>query len=186
MKLIVGLGNIGDKYKNNRHNTGFVVLDKLQAEISKSEFLNSNQIQNSNFKFQKRFHAEISNIDNLILMKPTTLMNDSGIAVGAIATYYKLPANNIYVIHDDLDIKLGEYKIQIGVGPKLHYGIRSVNKALNTDKYWRIRVGVDNRDPNSRIPGEEYVLQDFSKDEIELRDKVIHKLLIELINLISK
>src|SRR4030042_2590907 len=115
MKLVVGLGNPGEKYKNTRHNVGFSVLDKLQTEISKSEFLNSKQIPNSNFQLNSKFQSLVTIYQSLILAKPQTFMNSSGIAVAKLATFYKIQANNIWVIHDDLDIKLGEYKIQKGV-----------------------------------------------------------------------
>jgi PTH1 family peptidyl-tRNA hydrolase len=98
------------------------------------------------------------------------------------------------VIHDDLDIKLGEYKIQKGVGPRLHNGISSVEKALGTKDFWRVRVGVENRPSNlkffnlnfrRRIPGEKYVLQKFSDQERETLYRVFDKINSELINQIN-
>jgi len=84
-----------------------------------------------------------------------------------------LLSTDLYIVHDDLDIKLGEYKIQKGKGPKVHKGINSIEKALGTDDFWRVRVGVDNRDSNNRTPGEQYVLQDFTSEEKEILDKVL-------------
>src|SRR6185369_4075580 len=117
MRLFVGLGNPGKKYEKTRHNVGWLVLDSLQ-------------IPNTKFEVQKQFNAEVLKIGETILAKPQTFMNDSGVAVSAIVNFYKIEPDNIYVIHDDLDIKLGEYKIQKGKGPKQHNGILSIEEKL--------------------------------------------------------
>lgn len=103
-----------------------------------------------------------------------------------LATFYKIPTTNIYVIHDDLDLRLGEYKIQKGVGPKLHYGIQSIEEKLGNSDFWRIRIGVDNREPKNRTQGETYVLQEFTEEEKEILNKTLDKVVIDLIDLISK
>jgi PTH1 family peptidyl-tRNA hydrolase len=113
-------------------------------------------------------------------------MNDSGSFVNGFVDKYKLDLSNLYIIHDDLDIKLGEYKIQFGKGPKDHNGLKSVDDSLGTDQYWHVRAGVDNRPLDNRPMGEEYVLQNFSDDERVILDITIKKLLIDLIALISK
>jgi PTH1 family peptidyl-tRNA hydrolase len=204
MKLIVGLGNPGNKYKNNRHNVGFVLVDALASKLSKPPNLQTSmQIQNLNFKFQnkRKLLSEILKINNLVLAKQVTYMNDSGSAVKKLTDYYSLVANNLYIIHDDLDINLGEYKIQLGKGPKDHKGIISIDKALGTKDYWRVRVGVENRDQEirntkheirsefnftniqnskrKRISGEKYVLQDFTKDELEVVNDVVKDIVEE-------
>jgi len=186
MKLIVGLGNPGEKYRNNRHNVGWLVLDVLKQEISKSEFLISKQIPNPNFQFQKKFQSEVIKVNNLILAKPLTMMNSSGVAVKKLVNQYKVKISDLYVIHDDLDIQLGDYKIQKSKGPKEHKGLMSIDEALGTSDYWHIRVGVDNRPLDNRTPGEEYVLQDFTNEEKGILDTTSQKLLIDLIALISK
>lgn len=107
-------------------------------------------------------------------------MNSSGEAVNKLANYYSLVPSALFVAHDDLDLPLGEYKIQKGVGPKLHNGINSIEQTLGSSDFWRIRIGVDNRDPNNRIPGEDYVLQDFSKEEMESLKIVFKKIGQEL------
>src|SRR3989344_6634814 len=122
MKLIIGLGNPGEKYANTRHNVGWLVLDNLKRAISESKFLIShakrdpalqgNQIQNTDFKIEKKFNAEILRIGDVLLAKPQTFMNESGMAVASLYTFYKIQNTDLYVIHDDLDIALGEYKIQ--------------------------------------------------------------------------
>lgn len=101
-------------------------------------------------------------------------MNDSGIAVKYAVNKHKLKPINLYVIHDDLDLPLGSWKIQFAKGPKDNGGINSIEQVLGTDDFWRIRVGVNNRNPENRISGEDYVLEDFVKDERVILDKVIN------------
>jgi len=146
MRLIVGLGNPGGSYQNTRHNAGFLVLDELQKT-----------------KLPKGF----------ILRKSDVFMNESGSFVKRLATGYKLPITDLYVIHDDLDIPLGSYKIQFGRGPKDHNGVKSVDVSLRTDQYWHVRVGVDNRPLDNRPMGEGYVLQNFTEEEKVILDKTI-------------
>lgn len=148
MKLIIGLGNPGPKYANNRHNVGYLAVDYLaDTPVAKS----------------------------VVLKKTGEFMNNSGLAVARYINYYKLSTSDLYIVHDDLDIKLGEYKIQFGVGPKLHNGIESIETKLKTQEFWRVRVGVDNRGSDNRIPGEKYVLQDFTKEEIKILHEVFRK-----------
>lgn len=178
MKLIVGLGNPGDKYKNTRHNAGYIALDALMRELESEQL-----------KFSEKFEAEHLIHKELILIKPQTFMNNSGKAVKSLAAFYKVPANDIYVIHDDLDLKLGDYKIQKGIGPKVHGGINSIEEQLHTKDFWRVRIGVDNRGVSKkddltnsagRVLGEEYVLQNFNNDEFLILEKVIHKVVNDL------
>lgn len=158
MKLIVGLGNPGERYKDTRHSAGFLVIEKLQLNVY-SDFP---------WKFENKFNAAVCMAGEAILAKPLSFMNSSGGVVSSLVNFYKIPKNNLYVIHDDLDIKLGEYKIQFAVGPKLHNGIASIEDRLGTKDFWRIRMGVDNRGLENRISGEEYVLEDFNKEEREI------------------
>ena len=211
MKLIVGLGNPGKKHEHNRHNAGFLVLDELKSRISNFQSrrdklglfpisqrqarLISNETRDSNFQTNDKYQCEAFKVKDLILIKPTTQMNSSGIAVNSLASYYKIQNPNVWVIHDDLDIKLGQYKIQKGKGPKEHKGIKSVNKALGTRDYWRVRVGVDNRKSllitNHQSPitprplGEDYVLQNFTDKELEILKSVIDKIVKELTDMFS-
>ena len=194
MKLIIGLGNPGEKYKDTRHNVGFMVVDELARRIA-----------NSQWSMVKKFSSLIIDYQSsIIFCKPQTFMNSSGFAVSKLASFYKVSASDIWVIHDDLDIKLGEYKIQKGVGPKLHYGIQSIERSLGTKDFWRVRVGVENRDveftnkktnlikqivsfqSSRRIPGEEYVLQNFTSDEKEVLRGVIDEIVGKLVGLIIK
>lgn len=153
MKLIVGLGNPGEKYKNNRHNAGFLVADALKTRIS-NEFL---------------------------IFKSTNFMNESGEFVKSLMSQYpNISISDLYIVHDDLDIPLGKYKIQFGVGPKVHNGVASIEKEIGSKDFWRVRVGVDNRNPENRIQGEEYVLRDFTQEEEVILEKVIKKVCREI------
>jgi PTH1 family peptidyl-tRNA hydrolase len=186
MKLFVGLGNPGKKYQNTRHNVGFMVIDAIAEKVSSFQLPISSQLSNLEFKDEKKFNAEILRIRDTILVKPQTFMNDSGDAVSAIANFYKIMPDDIYIIHDDLDIKLGEYKIQKGKGPKVHNGVNSVEEKLGVKDFWRVRVGIENRMTNGqlqminegtgRIPGEVYTLQEFEGNEENQINKVIEKI----------
>jgi len=146
MKLIIGLGNPGEKYKNNRHNTGFLVVDKLKTN-----------------KFE--------------IFKSKNFMNDSGSFVKKLLFQYpSIPVSSLYVIHDDLDLPLGTWKLQFGKGPKDNGGINDIEQKLGTEDFWRVRAGIDNRNPKKKIPGEEYVLQDFTDKERKVLDRVISEI----------
>lgn len=159
MKLIVGLGNPGRRYENTRHNSGAIVVDKLQ---------------------------KIKLPNGVLVKRPDVFMNESGIFVKKLVEQYKVSPSDLYIIHDDLDIPLGSHKIQFGTGPKVHNGVNSIEETLETKDFWRVRVGVDNRKSDDRTLGEEYVLQDFTSEERKILDKTIKKLLIDLVALMSK
>lgn len=108
-------------------------------------------------------------------------MNESGKFVARVRANDRVGPCQVCIVHDDLDLPLGSYKIQFGKGPQLHYGVQSVEKELGTKDFWRIRIGIDNRDPNNRVSGDEYVLQDFTEEEIQvLEDEVFPKIWGEL------
>lgn len=157
MKAIVGLGNVGEKYARTRHNVGFMVIEKLAPLVKDKK--------------------------EIILFKPDTMMNASGAAVNKLVEGKKIKLSDLFIIHDDLDIRLGEYKIQRAKGPKVHKGVNSIESALGTSDFWRVRVGVDSRDPDNRTPGEEYVLQDFSDEEMETLGGVLDDLCKKLARL---
>lgn len=180
MKLIVGLGNPGEKFQKTRHNAGFLVLDELILKIANNQFPISNWVQS------KKFNAEIAKNEKIILAKPQTFMNDSGSAVSAITSYFKITSSQVYIVHDDLDIKLGDYKIQKGVGPKVHNGINSIEEKLGTKDFWRVRIGIENRSMESKELGDIYVLQNFTSEEKIILDKVIGKVLVDLTDIFSK
>ncbi len=137
MKLIVGLGNPGEEFENTRHCVGFVAVD----EIAKKE--------GSKFSFEKRFNAEVarSRFDDkpATLVKPHTFVNKSGEAVKKLKLFYKIKPDDIVVIHDDLDIEFGSFKVSFAKHSGGHRGVQSVIDWLKTDKFWRLRIGTANR-----------------------------------------
>ena len=179
MKLIVGLGNPGEKHKGSRHNVGFLVLDVIASRVGSGKWMVDRK--NHNTLYTKH--------QSLVLAKPQTFMNNSGQAVWKLVTHYKVKMPNLWVIHDDLDIKLGDYKIQKGKGPKEHKGLLSIYKSLGINDFWHVRIGIDNREERSkkyevgeRISGEDYVLGDFTKKELAIVNKVIEKIIDELVS----
>ena len=156
MKLLVGLGNPGEKYENTRHNVGFMVVDYLAREMNGRDF-----------KINSKFEAEICQVGKMILVKPQTYMNESGRAVRKVADYFNCEPDDVWVVHDDLDIVWGDFKIHKSKGPKIHNGVNSVEKAVGSIDFWRVRVGVDNRDPlqRQRLTGRSFVLKKLDRKE---------------------
>ncbi|WKZ25480.1 MAG: aminoacyl-tRNA hydrolase [bacterium] len=155
MKIIVGLGNPGIKYVNNRHNIGHLVIDALQ-----------------NLKLKDK------------ILKSDKHMNDSGLFIKNIKNKYpKMQLTDLYVVHDDLDIPLGLFKVQFGKGPKDHNGLNDIYDKLGTKDFWHIRIGVDNRSEDQRLvtKGKDYVLQDFAKEEKATIDSVIKQICKKLV-----
>lgn len=169
MRLIFGLGNPDNKYEGTRHNVGFTVVTALAEALGEPDFV-----------FKKKFEAEMSEADNFILVRPQTYMNNSGKSVASLAKFYKVSPADIIVVHDDLDIALGEYKIQQGRGPKVHNGIMSIEQHLGSKDFWRVRMGVDSRVDRYAQSGEEYVLGKFSQDENNRLKEVIKRVVSEI------
>lgn len=168
MRLIVGLGNPGEKYKNTRHNAGFMLVDKMAV--------------GKKFSMSNKFEAEILEMDGILLAKPQTFMNDSGRSVRKIMDFYKLKLGQLTIIHDDLDLALGEKKIQTGIGPKVHNGVNSVEQYLGSKDFLRVRLGVDNRmNQMTELSGADYVLENFGKEEVRVIEKVIEVTIAELL-----
>lgn len=185
MKLIIGLGNPGEEYKNTRHNAGFFVAETLSAKIRNSKSQSPN----------KRVHHFVGKI---LIFKSKNFMNESGSFINELIHWYKVEAKNLYVIHDDLDIPLGKFKIQFGRGPKDHNGVLDIEDKLGTKDFWRVRIGIENRHSEiteniSRVPmrgvkgslieGEKYVLQEFTEEERAILDRVIKKVASKLDNI---
>ncbi len=162
MNLIVGLGNPGEKYTYNRHNTGFMFVDYLAKNVAYNP-------QAKEWIKDKYLFSDILQInEDLILAKPQTYMNKSGVAVGKLIKNWKLKIENLIVVHDDLDIPFGKFRIVRGYGPKLHNGLESIQNHLLSMDFLRVRIGVDARTPEKPVPGIDYVLQDFTREELEL------------------
>jgi len=149
MRVIVGLGNPGVEYVGTRHNAGVDFVDKLAS----SQF-----IVHSDYGWRKHYDALIYKTPDLVLVKSKEIfMNESGRLLQG------LPEGELYIAHDDLDLKLGEFKIQFGKGPKDHHGLESIEGTLGKKDFWRVRIGIDNR--TTHVDGETYVLQKFTSGE---------------------
>ncbi len=153
--LIVGLGNPGSAYSNTRHNVGFMAVDALAPKKA---------------VWKKEKNALTTKSENMILAKPQTFMNLSGLAVQALMAFYKIPLENIVVIHDDIDLKLGDVREKVGGGSAGHNGIKSIDGAVGRD-YHRIRIGVGRSDQS--IDTSDWVLGHFSSQEQEVINKII-------------
>lgn len=168
MWAIIGLGNVGEKYYNTRHNAGFLFIDHLAEALGVNMGINQKLMSSS------------GKSGEWLLVKPTTFMNSSGIAVQSVANFYSLSPHNIFIAHDDLDLKLGSFKIQLGKGPKVHNGVNSIEEHLKSQDFYRIRLGVDNREADNRTPGEQYVLSGFEPDELNILKNTIDEAVEEL------
>jgi PTH1 family peptidyl-tRNA hydrolase len=156
MKLIVGLGNIGEKYTWTRHNVGFMVVDKwaIQNDIT---FKENKKLLCNLVKFKK-------GSEDIILIKPTTYMNLSGDAISSVMSYYKIAVEDLLVIYDDLSIELGKIRFRPDGSDGGHNGIKSIIKSLGTTNFARLKIGIG---PQPPIPAEDFVLQNFYKSQLD-------------------
>lgn len=162
--LLVGLGNPGEKYKNNRHNVGFVTLDHLTNKLkfgrSRTKFLGRTSM--GSFKDIK-----------LISFKPQTFMNESGRAVREASNFYKINPERIVVFHDDIDLAFGDVKLKKGGSNAGHNGLVSIDENIGTN-YVRLRVGISH--PGEKEKVNNHVLGDFTKEEYENFEKILSKI----------
>lgn len=137
MKLIIGLGNPGEKYENTRHNVGFWTVEAIARK------------EGAGFSFEKKFNAEVTKarLDDrpVVLIKPHTFVNKSGEAVKKAKLFYKAKLEDIVVVHDDLDIEFGNFKMSLGKDSGGHLGVQSIIDNLKANKFWRLRIGTANR-----------------------------------------
>ncbi|HBP50933.1 MAG: Peptidyl-tRNA hydrolase [Candidatus Shapirobacteria bacterium GW2011_GWE1_38_10] len=165
MKLFFGLGNPGKEHENTRHNLGQILIHKLSEKY------------NFSLSQKNKLLAQVGESSKNIFAISTEYMNLSGISVQKIAAYYKIPPKNIYLIHDDLDLPVGKWRLQFDRGPAGHNGVLSTIENLCTQAFWRIRVGIGKSDI---IPTETYVLKPFSADEKKTINTVIDTILSEI------
>ena len=186
MKLIIGLGNPGKKYENNRHNVGFFVIDRLVEEFRVRDYGLQQEWKRSTKGKLQYIWFDVDG-EKIEFIKPQIFMNDSGFSVAyAYKNHPELEYEDIYIIHDDLDLPLGSYKIQKGKGPREHRGLLSIYDSLGNKDFWHVRVGVENRQKRSKVPsGEDYVLQDFTEDEMVVIKEVIGRINKDLIDRLS-
>jgi len=166
MKIIVGLGNPGDKYAKVRHNLGFMLLDEYVKKVDIGHWTLDGKLK-----------AEIIKTREIIFAKPQTFMNNSGLCIAALVKYFKISPEDVVIVHDELDLPLGKIKVRIGGAAAGHHGVESIINALKTDQFIRIRLGIGNlRTLSSERDGqhlklEKFVLEPFMSVE---RPKVKH------------
>ncbi len=162
MKLVTGLGNIGDKYCFTRHNAGFMVIDKLAIT------------KDLTFKEERKLKCFLTKYkhgtEDIILIKPTTYMNLSGEAVQLVTNYYKIDIQDVLIVYDDLSLELGKIRFRPNGSDGGHNGIKSVIKSLGTQNISRLKIGIG---PQPPIPSETFVLQNFYKDQLETLKPVL-------------
>lgn len=179
MKLIVGLGNPGSKYESTKHNVGFLVVDHLLKDIE--------PVKKSNWDKNEKLKSEVHVLDyknkldvteKIILAKPLTYMNNSGMAVALITNYYKIKPVDVWLIHDEMDLPLGSIKIRLGGSGAGHHGVESVMKSIDTEKFWRFRMGIGITHSHEKMArhnfrGKEFVLKGFRSGEASDARKMV-------------
>lgn len=153
MKLIIGLGNPGKEYECTRHNVGFMVIDNYVGDVKWKE------------KFQADYYETLINNEKIIFIKPLTYMNLSGNSVVQFVNYYNVDIKDILVIHDDLDLNLGRFKLKINSSSGGHNGIKSIISNLNSNGFLRLKVGIAN---DKSIDTKDFVLGRFNKTQLQL------------------
>ncbi len=171
MKLIVGLGNPGRTYQDTRHNVGYVVVDLLAHELGAPGW-------------QRKFDGLLSRAaggdDSLLLLKPETMMNDSGRSVASALNFYKLALADLWVVHDDIDLPLGKLRIKTDGRSGGHNGVASLIDALGTDAFVRFKIGVAPAERPPHFDAAHFVLSRFSESERELADNAVSETVVAL------
>jgi len=168
MLVLVGLGNPETKHSLNRHNVGFMTIDRIVQEYNLGPYKN---------KFQSQIITKKINNKPIILTKPQTFMNLSGQSVSNIINFYKLKTENIIVLHDDLDLNIGNIKTKIGGSSGGHNGLKSIDSHIGQN-YRRLRIGIGH--PGDKNLVNNYVLGDFSTQESNIISELINNITIKL------
>lgn len=164
MKMIVGLGNIGTRYDETRHNTGFMVVDQLARDYHLGAF--------THLKQEAVAVSGGINGEKVMLVKPTTFMNDSGRAVGPLVDYYDIDLDDLVIVNDDLDIPVGKVRLKTHGASGGHNGLKSIISALGTKNFNRVKVGIDHPQHGTVVS---HVLGKFSKEERPKFDQAVEQ-----------
>ena len=159
--LIAGLGNPGDKYKNNRHNIGFQIVDTYLTYFSQNKFIDKFDSEYTSINFRE---------NKLHILKPKTFMNESGKAINKCISFFKIPLENLIVIYDEMDLSPGDVRIKFGGGSAGHNGVKSIINCLGSEKFTRIRIGIGK--PINKEKINSYVLSNFSNNELNLFNEI--------------
>jgi len=174
MLLLVGLGNPSPNNSNNRHNVGFLVIDKINTKFKLSK---------QKPKFKGLLTTGNINEQKVFAIKPLTFMNNSGICIKELIEYFKIDVKDVFVFHDDMDIDIGKVKTKIGGSSAGHNGIDSIDKNIGKN-YSRIRIGIGR--PEKDSTGADHVLDNFSDDEKQKVEKITNNIIESLSILINK
>ena len=164
MKMIVGLGNIGTRYDETRHNTGFMVVDQLARDYQLGAF--------THLKQEAVAVSGVINGEKVMLVKPTTFMNDSGRAVGPLVDYYDIDLDDLVIVNDDLDMPVGKVRLKTHGASGGHNGLKSIISVLGTKNFNRVKVGIDHPQHGTVVS---HVLGKFSKDERPKFDQAVEQ-----------
>lgn len=177
MILIIGLGNPGAKYRNTPHNLGFETLDIIKKQGNFSFW-------NNKAKLKAKISQGRINDEKIILAKPQTFMNQSGEAVCQLKNFYKIQPKDIWLIHDDLDLDLGDIRIKNNSGAGGHKGVESIIDKLGTKDFIQLKIGIGPK--SEKIKAEKFVLQKFSKEKqaatVQAKEKAANELIKNLFN----
>ncbi|HEV2340000.1 MAG TPA: aminoacyl-tRNA hydrolase [Patescibacteria group bacterium] len=166
MKLLIGLGNPGKAYEKTRHNAGFMLLEYFLKEYE--------PVRQTVWTNEPRFKSDSAIIvwqkkngktEKILLLKPKTYMNNSGLAVSLAVNFYKIPSQDMWVFHDDIDFPFGKFRIRFGGGSGGHKGIMSLIDTLGTDKFWRFKLGIGRSGESEHSGVDHYVLDTFARQE---------------------
>ncbi len=171
MKLIVGLGNPGSEYVGTRHNIGFEIIDAFAVKLGWLRAGEFDRLSKSNF--DGLMFDGVIGIEKVILLKPMTYMNLSGQSVQKAMAFYRIEPIDIMVVLDDLALPCGKNRMRTGGSSGGHNGLKDIQRALGTDQYPRLRIGIDPAPP--RIAGRDYVLGRFSAEQISLLHPAINR-----------
>ena len=173
MLLLVGLGNPNPNNKNNRHNIGFLIIDAINEKFKLSK---------QKPKFKGLLTTGKIEEQKVFAIKPLTFMNSSGVCIKELVDYFKIEPNNVFVFHDDMDIKIGKVKVKFGGSDAGHNGIESIDKNIGK-QYARIRIGIGRPKENSNVT--DHVLDNFSSDE-NIQLKEVTNNIIESLSILIK
>lgn len=160
MFIVLGLGNPGTKYNKTRHNVG---KEAVLASVG------------AHFEEKTKLHAEVLKTEGGIFAVPTTYMNESGVAAAALVNFYKIKPEELLVVHDDLDIPVGSFKLQFDRGPAGHNGIKSLIEHLGTKKFWRLRIGIEPTPESGVHESDDFVVEKFAKSEVPVIKDILDK-----------